>query len=151
MTRLVTAFRNGVPRLTAGLAALALAGVFSTAAVASDAAYTVNVTVVKTTVPKSNPFKVIVKGVSTNTSQLVVYLNRTHKCAKTAAADSTLPKVAEIINKHVVGSYTKTRTEVAQFLGQHYACAYLRSTPPPTPVLLRARASASYTVISPTG
>jgi hypothetical protein len=110
----------------------------------------VNVTVVKTTVPKSNPFNDIVKGVSTNTSQLVVYLNRTHKCARTVAADSTLPKVAEIINTDVVGSYTRTRTEVAQFLGRHYACAYLRSTPPPTPVLLRARASASYTVISPT-
>jgi len=151
MTRLTTTLRNHGPRVTACLAVLALAGALSAAALASDTAYTVKVNVVKPTVPMSSSFKVVATGFSANTSQLVVYLNQTHKCELTAAAESTLPKAVETIHKHVTGAYTASRSEVAHFLGRHYACAYLRSIPPPTPVLLRARASAPYKVISATG
>jgi hypothetical protein len=151
MTRLATTVRNHGPWVSACLAVLALAGGLSAVALASETAYSVKVKVVKPTVPRLASFKVVATGVSANTSQLVVYLNPDHTCARTAAGETTLPKAVEIINKHVVGAYAATRAEVAHFLGRHYACAYLRSIPPPTPVLLRARASALYTVIRATG
>jgi hypothetical protein len=106
---------------------------------------------VKPTVPIANPFSVVVTGESANTSRLIVYLNKTQKCAKTAALDAAHPGDAVIINTMVTGAYSKTQPEVAHFLGRHYACAYLRSLPPPTPVLLRARAGAPYTVINAAG
>lgn len=142
--------RNYGSGLTACLAALALAGASSTAAVASDSAYTVKVTVVKPNVPINNTFSVDVSGSSANTSQLLVFLNKTVKCKKTAAADKAIPTDALIIAKHVTGPYTATKSGTAHLLGVHYACAYLRSIPPPTPLLPRARAGFAYAVTTGT-
>jgi hypothetical protein len=133
--------------LIAGLAALAFVGAVTGVALAA-APYTVKVSVVKPTVPVGSPFTVVAKGLSANTSQLVVYINISQPCRKTAAAESVVPSDQLAINTSVVGAYIRTKPEVGHVIGLHYACAYLRSVPPPTPVLLRARAVAAYHVVA---
>ena len=137
--------------LAAVVAALALVGALGSLALAA-VPYTVTVKVVKPTVPVGGPFTVVATGLSANTSQLVVYLNITQTCKKTAAAEAAVVSDQLAINASVVGAYTKTQPEVGHVIGLHHACAYLRSVPPPTPVLQRARAAAAYRVVaSPAG
>jgi len=139
-------------RLAACLGVLALGGVVSTAALASDTGYTVKVKVVKPTVPLNATFKVVASGVSANTSQLLVFINITKKCALSAAKETMVSSDELALNVHVTGAYAKSVPEVAHFVGKHHACAYLRSVPPPSPAQLRARAGAVYHVInSPAG
>jgi ABC-type transporter Mla maintaining outer membrane lipid asymmetry permease subunit MlaE len=152
--RAAVTFHHRGRRVAAGLSALVLAGALGTAATAafgSDDAYTVTVSVVKPTVPIHNTYTVIAKGESANTSQLVIFINIVQKCQKTAVKDAAISTDVKTLVTHVTGAYTKSRLETAQHLGFHYACAYLRSVPPPTPVLFRARGGAVFHVISLTG
>ena len=132
------------PRMIAGVSALALALALSGVALAGGPPYTVKVKVVPSAVPLPGTFKVTASGLSDNTSQLKVFLNRTHPCALTAAGDAAIPGDVLEINKRVVHLYSKSRTFTAPHAGRHYACAYLTALPPA--MLLRAHSGAAYTV-----
>ncbi len=131
--------------LIACAAGLAIAGVWSSAAVAGSP-YTVAVEAVPNTVPLNGMLKVTASGNSSNLSRLEVFVNKKVPCRPTAAGDSAVATDLMLIKTAVVHAYTKTHGVKAVNAGNHFACAYLTSVPPPSPTLLRARASAPYTV-----
>jgi hypothetical protein len=132
-------------RLTAAAAAFVLAGAISGTAVASTPPYTVNIKV-PSTVTVNSHFIVVAYGESANLSGLLVFLSD-GKCKRTAAGEKAAGGALVLASK-VVGSYKRTRGLTARFPGPHAVCAYLRSVPPPSPPLLRARAVKLYTVVA---
>jgi hypothetical protein len=89
---------------------------------------------------------VTASGNSANLSRLEVFLNKTAPCKPTAAGDAAIATDLLLIKTPVVHAYIKTKGFKAANAGNHSACAYLTSVPPPTPTLLRATASAPYVV-----
>ena len=126
--------------LVAAVASLGLALVADVASALLP--YSVHVRVVPTPVAKGSDLRVIANGNSSNTSILVVFLDR-QACATTATDERGHP-ATEIIDHAVVGLYKRSRTVLARVAGSHYACAYLIATPPGT--LTRGYASAAYAV-----
>jgi hypothetical protein len=147
MTSIVLKIVRRLPPITV-VAAIVLTGALSGIAPAGPA-YTVNV-VVNPTVSLASPFSVVMSGVAANSSVLVLYVNTTHKCKRRGAAEAQVPTDQRTFITRVVGAYAETAPEVAQTLGVHYVCAYLRQVEPP-PAIFRARASASYQVTSAAG
>lgn len=140
--------RSAAPRrrnrglLVAAVASLGLAGSLVADVASALAPYSVHVRVVPTSVAKGSDFRVIANGNSSNTSILVVFLDR-QACATTATDERSHP-ATEIIDHAVVGLYKRSRTVLARVAGNHYACAYLIAPPPAT--LTRGHASAAYAV-----
>jgi hypothetical protein len=126
-------------------AGLAMACAWSGAALAGSA-YTVAVKVGPAQVQLHGTSTVTANGHSSNLSRLEVFLNKSSACKPTAAGDAAVATDLLLINTTVVHGYVRTKVFTAANLGNHFACAYLTSVPPPTPTLLRARASASYVV-----
>jgi hypothetical protein len=108
--------------------------------------YTVAVRVVPNHVQLQGVFNVTASGHSANLSRLKVFLNKSVPCRPTAFGDATVASDVLLINTTVVHGYVKTKAFTAVNLGNHFACAYLTSVPPPTKTLLRARASAPYAI-----
>ena len=133
------------PLLVACVAGLGITGAWGGAALAS-APYTVTVNVAPAQVPLQGQFTVTASGNSANLSRLKVFLNRVVPCKLTAAGDAAVATDHLLINTNVVNAYSKAKGAVGASPGNHLACAYLTSVPPPSPTLLRARASAPYTV-----
>ena len=133
------------PLLIACVGGLAIAGAWSGAALAGSP-YTVAVKVVPGQVLQHGVSKVTASGNSSNLSRLEVFLNKSAPCKLTAAGDAAVATDFLLVNTTVVHVYIKTKAFTAANLGNHFACAYLTSVPPPSPTLLRARASASYVV-----
>jgi len=128
--------------VVAAVASLGLAGALAADVASALVPYSVHVRVVPTPVAKGSDFRVIANGNSSNTSILVVFLDR-QACATTATDERSHP-ATEIIDHAVVGLYKRSRTILARVAGNHYACAYLIATPPAT--LTRGHASAAYAV-----
>jgi hypothetical protein len=136
--------RNGHRlRTLAGTAAIGLTLVWGATALAGGP-YSVAVKVVPNNIPLAATVTVTASGASANLSHLLVFRNRTHVCAATAAANAPHPGNVLVINARVVGAYTKSKVFTATAAGNHFACAYLTATLPST--LPRASASAPYTV-----
>jgi len=133
------------PLLIVCVAGLAIAGAYSGVALAGSA-YTVTVKVVPNRLPVGGLSKVTASGTSANLSRLEVFLNKAVPCRPTAAGDAAIGSDLLLIKASVVNAYTKTHSFKGVNAGNHFACAYLISVPPPTPTLLRASASAPYVV-----
>jgi hypothetical protein len=137
--------RRNPRRLISVFAALALTGALSATALAIPP-YAVYIRVPRTVV-KSKQFVITAFGHSANLSKLTVFIDN-QACAKTPAGEALRPSAVKIISHGVVGQYTRSRGILARALGRRAVCAYLTSVPPPSPPLLRARATAVYTVVS---
>lgn len=144
MHRSLTPRRRNRGLLVAAVASLGLAGSLAADVASALVPYSVHVRAVPTPVAKGSDFRVIANGNSSNTSILVVFLDR-QTCAPTATDERSHP-ATEIIDHTVVGLYKRSRTVLARVAGSHYACAYLIAAPPAT--LTRGYASALY-VVSP--
>jgi|HubBroStandDraft_4_1064222.scaffolds.fasta_scaffold225239_1 hypothetical protein len=132
--------------LIACAAGLAIVGTWSTAALAGTS-YTVGVTVVPNQVRLHSVFHVTASGYSANVSRLQVFLNQTVPCQPTESGDAAFASDRLVIHTTVVNLYTKTTAGLgAKHAGNHFACAYLSSIPLTPPALLRAQASAPYTI-----
>lgn len=108
--------------------------------------YRVAVSVAPNQLQLQSVFKVTVSGNSANLSKLKVFLNKSVACKPTAAGDSAVAGDVLVISTNVVHAYVRTKSFTAASTGNHFACAYLTSVPPPSPTMFRARASAAYVI-----
>lgn len=145
MTRFVGAMRTNGRWLIAALAAAMLAGVWGGAALALTPAYSVHITMPSQVVAQTN-FMVTMSGRSTTNSALFLYYNPARSCALTPAGESG--RGAKVIAPRIVMHKYKvvSRPFRATLLGKHHFCAYLE---PPGQNRVRARATASFTVVKP--
>lgn len=139
--------RLTVPRLTAGVAALALAGIVSSGALAA-APYTVKVTAVPSVVPKLGHVTLTASGLSSNASRLTVFIDP-HSCAITAKAENLRPKAVKTISHVVVHKYTRTRLITTKVQGVRFVCAYLTAVAPSPPLSLQYAVAGTRYVVTP--
>jgi hypothetical protein len=130
-------------RLLLSATVLTLVVAFAGIAAASTSPYTVAVTVTPRTVPLHHLFKVTLKGESSNTSTLWLFIDVSRTCSATRKENASHSSNQLAEKWRVTGAYTRIYKHAALNEGNHFACAYLTSLTPPTP---RAHAGAAYSV-----